>query len=213
MAHRPLIIILLIDVIPFVEIGVDRLNYQIRLIVGDAASFFLSEWQSGGVEITENVAGLFGAAGDSKGTRDDNMLSLYSELDVYGLASIDFTLTDMVKIGLSTKWTWTRIIWPRRDHGANASYLQEAENRLKDVLGPGLKDDHRRQVSLLKLIQAASRKIGEPIGIEGEVDGVGRRTEKIIVYKTGVVAYDRTPHPLRFLKLIAQVVNDRRSSV
>lgn len=178
------------------------MNYQITLVIGDSASFFLSEWHAGGVEITDEVVGLFGV----KPGRDEMLLDA---LDVYNLQTVQWNLTDLMKIGLSPHWIWKRVVWQRE---RESSSLRDAARKLEGLLGPGVYEDNQRKIRILQLVQAIYRREGLPFRIEGEVTGPGGRPDRVFVYPGGVVAYDRTPHPLPFLQAVAQVMTEKKRS-
>lgn len=173
------------------------MNYQLQLITGPDASFFLDEWPAGGVEIDEQVVGLFDAAGPRR--RDQ----LSEALSLYGLSKVAFGLTDLLKIGFSTEWEWQDIRWLT----SQPSREVESERRLREALGPGLHEDRKRQIRLLQLVQATARRRGAPTFIQGCITRPSGRKEKVIVYAMGLVAYDRTPHPVEFLRAVASVVS------
>lgn len=169
------------------------MNYRLQIVVGNEAPFFLEEWPGGGVEISDRAIGLFEVKERGRGATLDEMLA------EYGLARASFGLTELLKIGLSREWTWTSIQW------AGMAALRDADiwNRIQKTLGPGLLEDQSRQLQLLKQVQAVTRRLGFPKSIEGYVTRPAGRTERIVVYASGVVAYDRTPHPLGFLQAVA----------
>lgn len=169
------------------------MNYRLQLVVGDGAPFFLEEWAKGGVEITERVVGLFISGKDERGSPLDEALA------EYGLRRVSFGLKQLLKIGFSREWTWTGIRWLEPDPSLETGIL----SRIQRSLGPGLMDDRERQVLLLKQVQAAARRLGDPAFIEGVVARPAGRAERILVYAGGIVAYDRTPHPLAFLRAVA----------
>ncbi len=163
------------------------MNYQLRLIKGPGASFFLEDWAPGGVEITPEVVGLFEA------WKDPGRLA--EQLETYGLEPVSFSLAQLVKVGLAGSWTWRSVRWARESPA-----LLEVVRRVESLLGPEIRTDRQRQIQLLKLLQAASRREGAPARLEGAYLRPGGRVELIYVYTSGVVAYDRTPHPIPFLR-------------
>lgn len=171
------------------------MNYQLQLITGPDAPFFLSEWPAGGVEIDDRVVGLFDAAGPRREAR------LAEALALYGLSKVTFGLMGLLKVGLLRSWRWQDIRWLG---GAPAGWA-DADTRLRELLAPGLHDDPQRQVRLLQLVQATAKRLGAPTLVQGSVSWPDGRQEKVIVYATGIVAYDRTPHPIAFLRDVASV--------
>lgn len=171
------------------------MNYQLRLVRGPGASFFLEDWAPGGVEILPEVVGLFDAL--RRGEQE-----LARELETYGLEPVTFNLTQLVKVGLSPHWTWRSARWARE---SKSPALREAVRKIEALLGPEIREDRERQIQLLKLLQAAARREGTPTRIEGSFVRPGGRVDLIYVYASGVVAYDRTPHPLPFLHDVAAV--------
>lgn len=172
------------------------MNYQLRLVKGPEAGFFLEDWAPGGVEIAPDVVGLFDAL--KLGKRE-----LAEQLETYGLEPVAFNLTQLVKVGLAKHWTWHSVRWARE---VDSPALREAVRRIESLLGPEIRRDPARQIQLLKLLQATSRREGAPARIEGSFSRPSGRVERIYVYATGVVAYDRTPHPFPFLAEVAAVV-------
>lgn len=172
------------------------MNYQLRLVCGDDALFFLEEWPPKGVEINERVVGLFDAAQPRWSQKLQEALALYD------LKLVSFELVDLLKIGLSPAWTWKAMRW----FGRCTCQMVEPARRLEELLGPGLHEDRDRQVRVLKLVQAMVKRLGPPALIEGSVTRPSGREERVVVYATGVVAYDRTPHPLPFLQAVAEVI-------
>jgi len=81
------------------------MNYQLRLVSGDDALFFLEEWPPKGVEINERVVGLFDAAQPRWSQKLQEALALYD------LKLVSFELVDLLKIGLSPAWTWKAMRW------------------------------------------------------------------------------------------------------
>lgn len=172
------------------------MNYQLQLVTGSDALFFLEEWPAGGVEIDERVVGLFDAAGPRREEK------LTEALALYGLTRVAFGLTDLLKVGFSREWEWQDIRWL----GASPAGRSDSESRLRELLAPGLHDDPKRQLGLLRLVQATAKRWGVPTLVQGSVTRPDGRREKVIVYATGLVAYDRTPHPIEFLRAVASVV-------
>lgn len=169
------------------------MNYQLRLVKGEAAAFFLEEWAPGGVEIAPDVVGLFDAL------RSDER-EFAEQLETYGLEPVSFNLTQLVKVGLAEHWVWHAVRWANE---RESSALSEAVRRIERLLGAGIREDRERQIQLLKLLQAAARREGPPARIEGVFPRPSGRRDRIYVYATGIVAYDRTPHPLPFLAEVA----------
>lgn len=174
--------------------GEAPVNYRLQLVAGEEAEFFLEDWPAGGVAISPHVVGLFDAHRPPDGQRVDEALA------DYGLRRVAFGLKELVKIGFSDRWTWTGIRWldPRSQRHPGPW------QRVSQSLGPGFLADRERQIRLLKEVQAAAKCLGPPDLIEGIIERPGGRTEPVWVYATGVVAYDRTPHPLPFLKALAE---------
>jgi len=154
----------------------------------------LEDWPAGGVEISDRAVGLFLDGVHERGSALDEALA------GYGLVRASFGLKELLRIGFSTEWTWTGIRWAKGDNQVEAGLL----GRLHRTLGPGLHEDRQRQILLLKQVQAASKRLGDPSLVEGFIVRPGARTERVLVYASGIVAYDRTPHPLSFLREIAQ---------
>ena len=173
------------------------MNYQLQLITGPDALFFLDEWPSGGVEIDDRVVGLFDAAGPRRQDQLNEALALY------GLTKVAFGLTDLLKIGLSREWEWQDIRWL----SSQSQRELDSARRLRQILGSGLHEDPKRQISLLQLVQATVKRLGPPTLIQGYITRPSGRQERVIVYATGLVAYDRTPHPVEFLRAVASVVS------
>lgn len=174
------------------------MNYSIQLVTGRDAAFFLTEWEAGGVEIDETLVGLFNAAHGS------NERVLAERLSYFDLAVVRFSLAELLKIGLLPEWVWKRVRWQRVNSSPSVARLKDALER--EVLGPGLLQAKERQIRLLKLVQAINRVEGLPTRIDGEVEGLAGRTERVVVFRSGVVAYDRTPHPLPFLRALGRVI-------
>lgn len=172
------------------------MNYQLRLVCGVDAPFFLEEWPPKGVEISDRVVGLFDAAGPRRSQE------LKKALAVYDLSLVSFELVDLLKIGFSNAWTWKELRWLQAD----ALKIAEPARRLRELFGPGLHQEPARQVRILQLVQAIARRFGPPSLIEGSITRPSGREEKVVVYATGIVAYDRTPHPIEFLRTVAAVV-------
>lgn len=162
------------------------MNYQLRLVRGPGAAFFLEEWAPGGVEITPEAVGLFEAHKDRS--------RLAEQLETFGLEPVSFSLVQLVKVGLAPTWTWRSVRW-----ASDSPALAEAVRRIESLLGPEIRAARERQIQLLKLLQAVSRREGAPVRLEGAYARPGGRVELIYVYASGVVAYDRTPHPIAFL--------------
>ena len=163
------------------------MNYQLRLVKGPGAGFFLEDWAPGGVEITPDAVGLF-EAWKERGR-------LAEQLATYGLKPVSFTLPQLVKVGLAKSWTWRSVRW-----ASESPALREVVRRIESLLGPEIRTDRERQIQLLRLLQATSRREGAPARLEGAYLRPGGRVELIYVYTSGVVAYDRTPHPIPFLR-------------
>lgn len=173
------------------------MNYQLQLITGPDALFFLDEWPAGGVEIDERVVGLFDAAGPRRKAQ------LTEALALYGLSAVTFGLTGLLKVGFLRTWQWQDIRWIG---GQQAGRVDE-EARIRELLSPGLHGDPKRQIRLLQRVQATAKRRGTPTLVQGSVPWPGGRREKVIVYATGIVAYDRTPHPLEFLRDVASIAS------
>lgn len=174
------------------------MNYQIQLVFGPDADFFLEEWAPGGIMISQDVVGLFDAMiGGIKGRHVDEELSLY------GLTRVRFDLTAMAKVGLTPSWRWRQVYWA--DDRSRA--VTEAASRIERLLSGDLKA--KEKVTLLQLMQATTRRAGLPSYIAGVVSRSSGRQESVRVYHTGIVAYDRTPHPMEFLTDVAAIVSER----
>lgn len=175
------------------------MNYRLQLIVGDSVSFFLEDWQAGGVEITADVAGLFDVPLD--GVRLDEF---ENKMEDYGLSWGRLRFLDMVRFGLSDVWHWRGARWlETRKEGVAKS----ASNRLRRLLATDFRKDPNAQKTLLQLMQASAKTLGPPTLLDGEFARADGRKERIIVYQRGIIAYDRTPHPQIVLEAIAQVTS------
>lgn len=171
------------------------MNYRIQLIHGEGADFFLEEWRFGGVKITPAMVGLFEAARH----KDE----LDESLDVFQLDRVTFDLMSLLKVGLSPEWLFTGIHWSKERESASLATIQA---KLHGVLGTGLIEDQARQLHLLKLVKAAVKREGTPAWIEGRYESGSGRSDRVLLFASGVVTYDRTPHPQPLLEKVAAVV-------
>lgn len=173
------------------------MNYHLTLVVGESAPFLLEEWPSGGVEIDDDVVGLF------EGLKRDRELA--AALDLYQAQRVEFDATTLLKVGLARSWEWRRVGWE-----GQGPLARRAMEQINQLLSEGFPADKDRQVRLLKLIQAASRELGPPKSVDGLVKRASGREDKVTVYASGAVTYDKTPHPMSFLKEICGLVRPTR---
>lgn len=175
------------------------MNYRVQLVVGDGAAFFLEEWPAGGVEILPDVVGLF----EVPPVRADRH-AFEEQLEMYGLGRAAFGLKELLRIGLSSEWRWQGAAWSTTGEPRLAG---ETSKRLQALLQRGDPcNDQEVQLNALRIMQAAERRLGTPLTIHGEWRRESGRVERLLVFRTGIVAYDRTPHPLPFLRRVAEIV-------
>lgn len=180
------------------------MNYRLQLVVGDSALFFMEDWKAGGVEITPEVAGLFDVP-----THGPRLKRFEEQLDEYGLALGFFDFMDMMRLGFCDLWQWQGVRWLESDESQVA---KEASNRVGRLLADEFRQDPKVQKTLLQLMQAAVRKLGQPTVFDGLLIRIGGREDRFLIDRRGVVAYDRTPHPREFLEKIAHHVSVPRTS-
>lgn len=161
--------------------------------MGDSAPFFLEDWKPGGVEITPTVVGLFDVP-VSRSRREGFAKQLYD----YGLHMGRLQFMDMMRIGWSDVWSWRGAGWPEEKE-----IHKRASNRISRLLATDFRRDSRAQKSLLQFMQAARRQLGPPLVLDGEYRRAGGQSQRVLIYKDGVIAYDRTPHPQPLLEEVA----------
>ncbi len=173
------------------------MNYALQLVVGDGADFFLEDWKPGGVGITEEVVGLFDAETSLSDAR-----AFQDRLGDYGLRQVQFTFMDLMRIGLLTVWEWQGARWVESQKSRAG---QAASERLAQLLAGENRRGAQTQKRVLQLMQAAVRELGTPTLLYGEISRSSGRSDRVLVYRHGMVAYDHTPHPQAFLEHVARV--------
>lgn len=169
------------------------MNYRLQLVAGPDAAFFLEDWKPGGVEIAGSLVGLYDApTAAAAQARFDHALA------DYGLARVEFDFLALMKIGFLPSWRWRGVFWP-------GPAARSAVLRASALLQEDLQGDARVRADVLRFMQAAQRALGPPQSLQGEVARPSGRSERVVVYRTGVVAYDRTPHPLQFLRELVPI--------
>lgn len=169
------------------------MNYRVQLVIGEEAEFFLEEWEPGGIVIAPVAIGLFPA----RPGRGEQLEAILAD---YGLKRATFDSMALLKVGFSREWTWTRIRWPQE---RRFPHLVEAVRRIEAALESGLNDE--RKLELLRLVQHMVKRHGPPASVEGEIDRPHGRKDPVSVHRTGIIAYDRTPHPLPLLQEAARI--------
>lgn len=173
------------------------MNYHLTLVYGESASFLLEEWPAGGVEIDFDVVGLF------EGLKQDRELD--QALDLYQAKRVAFGATELLKVGLARSWEWRQVGWE-----GNGPLARRAAERIGELLVGGFPADKDRQVRLLKLVQATIRELGPPAFVGGLVKRASGRDDRVTVYASGAVTYDKTPHPMPFLQELSAVIRAAR---
>ena len=169
------------------------MNYHLTLVRGEDAAYLLEDWPPGGVEIADDVVGLF------EGTKRARELS--ELLELHRAARVAFDQTALLKVGLARSWSWRRAGWD-----GQGPIARRLEAEISELLAAGFPADKEQQAKLLKLIQAASRRLGPLSYVDGLYKRPSGLEDRIVVSASGAVRYDRTPHPMPFLQEVLSVI-------
>lgn len=173
--------------------------YTLKLLRGEDAAVFLEDWSPGGVEIDARWIGCYYTARGS-----GSLSSLTHAAQMWELEAVDLDLTQMLAVAFLPVWRWQEIAFAGdyTDQMRTQPEYQELVDfwRLPEPVG----DEEKAKA--LRAVYRLSRRIGPVQRISGLAERTGAQNPSVAVFSSGLVQYPQTPHPMRFLKAMAEIL-------
>ncbi len=164
------------------------MNYSAKLWRGASADLFVEQWPGGGIVVRPDVVGAFFT---SRGAHA--LASLQEAAVAWELAEVRCGLRELLLAAFSPDWVWTEAVWSLSGDARRRLEEDPRYGQLRRHLGrpvPGA-----QQAEVLRAVMGLVQRYGPLQAVRGQVGG-----NPLSLHATGIVSYQRTPHPISFLR-------------